>query len=125
MYDWLSYGACMFTLSNYIRAKLTRSLFVAQKNYFYHREIAFTYKDDIYSRFNCFSDCESFRKSVISNCPRKIDYGAVYNAPVRIFIHLHFFSAIINVYLYLLYYITAQKQTKYNCIPSTRERTRV
>jgi hypothetical protein len=58
-------------------------LFIAvKKKYFAHREFSFTLEGDIYSRFNSFADCEGFRKHVIAGCPLKMDFGAVYNAPV-------------------------------------------
>eukprot|EP01112_Ceratiomyxa_fruticulosa_P009383 TRINITY_DN2443_c0_g1_i1.p1 TRINITY_DN2443_c0_g1~~TRINITY_DN2443_c0_g1_i1.p1 ORF type:complete len:436 (+),score=90.89 TRINITY_DN2443_c0_g1_i1:218-1525(+) len=61
MYRWLSYGN-------------------TTKNYFQHREFSFTLQNDIYVRYNSFSDEAQFRSVIIKDNPIKIDIGAVYNA---------------------------------------------
>lgn len=50
-----------------------------QKNYFSHREFSFTLKDDVYIRFQSFTDQKELEKEIINRCPHKIDIGAVYS----------------------------------------------
>ena len=56
--------------------------FTAQKNFFAHREFSFTLKDDVYIRFQSFTDQKELEKEIINRCPYKIDIGAVYSLKV-------------------------------------------
>ncbi|XP_064598395.1 LOW QUALITY PROTEIN: DNA primase small subunit-like [Liolophura sinensis] len=58
-FRWLSYGGI-------------------QKNYFTNREFSFTLKDDVYIRYQSFSDQQELEKEVQKRCPYKIDIGAVF-----------------------------------------------
>uniref|UniRef100_T1JEJ4 DNA primase n=1 Tax=Strigamia maritima TaxID=126957 RepID=T1JEJ4_STRMM len=60
-YKWLSYGNI-------------------QKNYFMNREFSFTLQEEIYLRYQSFSNVEEFKKKVIEKNPVKMDIGAVYSA---------------------------------------------
>ncbi|CAB3976730.1 DNA primase small subunit-like [Paramuricea clavata] len=60
-YQWLSYGE------------------VVSPKYFSHREFSFTLKDDIYIRYQSFSDQKDMEKEIQKRCPYKIDIGAVFS----------------------------------------------
>lgn len=49
------------------------------KYYFNQREFSFTLKDDVYLRYQSFSDQQDFEKELQKKCPHKIDIGAVYS----------------------------------------------
>ena len=61
---------------------LRANILSVDKTYFLHREFSFTLKDDIYVRYKCFPDAESFSRELKKECPYKIDIGAVYSLPV-------------------------------------------
>lgn len=47
-------------------------------SYFVNREFSFTLKDDVYIRYQSFSDQQDMEKEIQKKCPWKIDIGAVY-----------------------------------------------
>ena len=50
--------------------------------YFSHREFSFTLKDDVYIRYQSFSDQKDMEKEIQKRCPYKIDIGAVFSQKV-------------------------------------------
>lgn len=48
------------------------------KHYFTNRELSFTLKDDVYIRYQSFSDQQELEKEIQKRCPYKIDIGAVF-----------------------------------------------
>ncbi|XP_070570137.1 DNA primase small subunit-like [Ptychodera flava] len=59
-YRWLNYGG-------------------VPKTYLNHREFSFTLKDDVYIRYQSFSDQHDMEKEIQKACPYKIDIGAVFS----------------------------------------------
>ncbi|XP_076458358.1 DNA primase small subunit-like [Babylonia areolata] len=59
-YRWLNYGG-------------------VPKTYFTNREFSFTLKDDVYLRYQSFTDQQDLEKEIQKRCPYKIDIGAVFS----------------------------------------------
>ena len=55
----------------------------ARPKYFSHREFSFTLKDDVYIRYQSFSDQKDMEKEIQKRCPYKIDIGAVFSQKVE------------------------------------------
>ena len=52
--------------------------FAVPKTYFVNREFSFTLKDDVYLRYQSFSDQQELEKEILKRNPYKIDIGAVF-----------------------------------------------
>lgn len=48
-----------------------------------NREFSFTFANGSYLRFQSFDKAEQLQAFLISNCPVKIDLGAIYSTKVR------------------------------------------
>jgi DNA primase small subunit len=49
------------------------------KEYFHRREFSFTLKDDIYLRYQTYTETNDLEKDLVKKAPIKIDIGGVYN----------------------------------------------
>ena len=58
------------------------------KKYFDRREFSFTLLNEVYLRYQSFSDAAEFESETIRLCPEKFDIGAVYSHRVRSFLIL-------------------------------------
>lgn len=56
--------------------------FAVPKSYFVNREFSFTLKDDVYLRYQSFSDQQELEKEILKRNPYKIDIGAVFTHKV-------------------------------------------
>ena len=54
------------------------------KTYFVNREFSFTLKDDVYLRYQSFSDQQELEKEILKRNPYKIDIGAVFTHKVSL-----------------------------------------
>ncbi|GAB1607727.1 DNA primase small subunit-like isoform X1 [Argonauta hians] len=52
---------------------------IPQKSYFSLREFSFTLKDDVYVRYQSFTDQKDLETEICQTCPYKIDIGAVFS----------------------------------------------
>ena len=58
--------------------------FAVPKTYFVNREFSFTLKDDVYLRYQSFSDLQELEKEILKRNPYKIDIGAVFTHKVSL-----------------------------------------
>ena len=80
MFKWISYGKMVQRGSNALSSLDDGT----HSTYFHQREFSFTLANDVYCRYLCFKNAESFRQTLVDRVPHKIDIGAVYNiAPDR------------------------------------------
>ena len=74
-------------IKNFANTTVLRSInffsAVVSPKYFSHREFSFTLKDDIYIRYQSFSDQKDMEKEIQKRCPYKIDIGAVFSQKVQ------------------------------------------
>ena len=62
---------------------MTRWLSYGCKHTFSHREFSFTIADDVYIRYQCFTNAKEMKTLMTKRQPHKIDIGAVFNCVPR------------------------------------------
>lgn len=84
LHSWLSYDPSSGTNSLTKRRNNSVEL---KKQAFSHREFSFTIEpvpdQEIYIRYQCFSNAEELRNAVLKRNPRKIDIGAIFSHPPK------------------------------------------
>ena len=60
------------------------------KTYFVNREFSFTLKDDVYLRYQSFSDQQELEKEILKRNPYKIDIGAVFTHKVSLNLYFRY-----------------------------------